>query len=163
VRTVKTLIIAGLAVGMIVLGALQVHTQGKTIDWRYFGGDKAFTRYSPADQITRDNVRNLRVVWRRRATNASFTQAFPQLRVNAYLRATPIMIEGMLYAQDAHGLVSAFDAGTGDVVWQQEPFARTEEELQGQSTRGVDYWRGGGDGRIFAIRGEYLYALNAKT
>ena len=33
----------------------------------------------------------------------------------------------------------------------------------GQSTRGVDYWRGGSDSRIFVIRGEYLYALNAKT
>jgi quinoprotein glucose dehydrogenase len=48
-------------------------------------------------------------------------------------------------------------------VWQQEPFARTEEEAAGSSTRGVDYWRGNNDQRIFAIRGEYLYALNAKT
>ena len=45
-------------------------------------------------------------------------------------------------------------------MWEQEPFARTREEANGQSTRGVDYWRGSGDGgsdpaRIFAIRGEY--------
>ena len=36
----------------------------------------------------------------------------------------------------------------------------------GASTRGVDYWRGGpgnSDRRIFAIRGEYLYALDAAT
>lgn len=162
-RRFNTLIIAGLAAGFAAASALHVQSQGKTVDWRYFGGDKAFTRYSPADQITRDNVKNLRIVWRRPATNPGFKEAFPQLRVNAYLRATPIMIDGMLYSQDAHGFVSAFDADTGDVVWQQEPFARTEQELQGQSTRGVDYWRSGGDERIFAIRGEYLYALNAKT
>ena len=162
-RPFNTLFGAGLAVALAGASLVHVHSQSKTIDWRYFGGDKAFTRYSPADQITRDNVKNLRVVWRRPATNASLKEAFPQLRVNAYLRATPIMIDGMLYTQDAHGFVSAFDAGTGEVAWQQEPFARTEEELQGQSTRGVDYWRGGGDERIFAIRGEYLYALNAKT
>ena len=70
----------------------------------------------------------------------------------------------MLYTQNAHGLVVAFDGETGTTVWQQEPFARTKEEATGQSTRGVDYWRGGdADQRIFAIRGEYLYALNAKT
>jgi glucose dehydrogenase len=154
---------AGLAIGVAGLTAFRVQSQGKTIDWRYFGGDKAFTRYSPADQINRDNVRNLRIVWRHPAVTASLKEAFPQLRVNSYLRSTPIMIDGMLYTQDAHGFVSAFDAGSGEVVWQQEPFARTEEELQGQSTRGVDYWRGGGDQRVFAVRGEYLYALNAKT
>ena len=162
-RRFKTFIGASVALGLAAASVLHLQSQGKTVDWRYFGADKAFTRYSPADQITRDNVKDLRIVWRRPATNASFKEAFPQLRVNAYLRATPIMVDGLLYTQDAHGLVSAIDATSGDVVWQQEPFARTESELQGQSTRGVDYWRGGGDQRIFAVRGEYLYALNAKT
>jgi glucose dehydrogenase len=163
VRRFNILVFAGLAIACVAVCAGRVFTQGKTVEWRYFGGDKAFTRYSPADQINRSNVKNLQIVWRHPATNPSFKEAFPQVRVNAYLRATPIMIDGMLYTQDAHGFVGAFDAGSGDVVWQQEPFARTEEELQGQSTRGVDYWRGGGDQRIFAVRGEYLYALNAKS
>ena len=26
-------------------------------EWRYFGGDKGFTRYSALDQINRDNVK----------------------------------------------------------------------------------------------------------
>jgi glucose dehydrogenase len=148
---------------LVAMTTFAIHSQGRSVEWRYFGGDKAFTRYSPADQINRETVKNLRIVWRRPATNASYKEAFPQLRVNAYLRSTPIMIDGMLFTQDVHGFVSSFDAGSGEVIWQQEPFARTEDELQGQSTRGVDYWRGGGDQRIFAIRGEYLYALNAKT
>ena len=162
-RRFNILVFAGLAIACIAVCGGRVFTQGKTVEWRYFGGDKAFTRYSPADQINRNNVKSLQIVWRHSATNSSFKEAFPQVRVNAYLRATPIMIDGMLYTQDAHGFVGAFDAGSGDVVWQQEPFARTEEELQGQSTRGVDYWRGGSDQRIFAVRGEYLYALNAKS
>ena len=156
-------LVAGVALAALVGGAVAMHSQGRSVEWRYFGGDKAFTRYSAADQITRDNVKNLRIAWRRPATNDSYKQAFPSLRVNAYLRSTPLMIDGMLYAQDVHGFVSAFDAGTGETVWQQEPVARTEEELQGQSTRGVDYWRAGSDQRIFVVRGEYLYALNAKT
>jgi quinoprotein glucose dehydrogenase len=163
VRRSHTIVSTVLAGGVVAACAAQVFTQGKTIGWRYFGGDKAFTRYSPADQINRNNVKNLQIVWHLAATNPTYKETFPQLRVNAYLRATPIMIDGMLYTQDAHGFVSAFDAGSGELVWQQEPFARTEEELQGQSTRGVDYWRSGGDQRIFVVRGEYLYALNART
>jgi len=155
---------AGAAAIVAALAAISVFSQGREIEWRYFGGDKAFTRYSPADQINRDNVRNLQIVWRRPAVDDKLKQAFPKMRVTSYLRSTPIMIDGMLYTQDVHGFVSAFDAGTGGTVWQQEPFARTEEEAAGQSTRGVDYWKNGSsDQRIFVIRGEYLYALNAKT
>ena len=162
-RRFKLSVGAALALGVAVLSVLPARSQGRTLEWRYFGGDKGFTRYSPADQINKDTVKNLRIAWRRPAMNPAFKEAFPGLRVNSYLRATPIMIDGMLYVQDVHGFVSAFDAGSGDLIWQQEPFARTEEELQAQSTRGVDYWRGSSDQRIFAVRGEYLYALNAKT
>jgi quinoprotein glucose dehydrogenase len=134
-------------------------------EWRYFGGDKGFTRYSALDQIDRDNVSRLRIAWRRPAVNAKLMAAFPDLRPNAYLRATPIAIDGVLYTQDAHGLVIALDGGTGRTIWEQRPFADTPEELAGTSTRGVDYWRGAGnpDARIFAIRGEYLYALDAAS
>ena len=31
-------------------------------EWRYYGGDKAFTRYSPLDQIDRNTVKNLRIL-----------------------------------------------------------------------------------------------------
>ena len=161
---VQRLIRAGFVLALVAVGATLLHSQARHGEWRYFGGDKAFTRYSPLDQITRDNVKNLQVVWRRPAVDDKLVQAFPGLRVSAYLRSTPIMIDGMLYTQDTHGFISAFDPGTGVTIWQQEPFARTEEEANGQSTRGVDYWRGGSnDQRILAVRGEYLYALNAKT
>src|SRR5213593_2429824 len=151
---------AGLVLMLAAAGAVAVHSQGRQVEWRYFGGDKAFTRYSPLDQINRDNVKNLQVVWRRPAVDDKLKQAFPDLAVGTYLRSTPIMIDGVLYTQDAHGFICAFDPGTGSTIWQQEPFARTQDEATGQSTRGVEYWRGGSDQRILAIRGEYLYALN---
>jgi len=88
--------------------------------------------------------------------------AFPDTRPNAYLRATPIMIDGVLYTQDAHGLVIALDGETGRTIWEQ-PFGPDREEARGASTRGVGYWRSGDDRRILAIRGEYLFALDATT
>ena len=134
-------------------------------EWRYYGGNKGFTRYSALDQINRDNVKGLRIAWRRPAVNDKMIAAFPDTRPNAYLRATPIMIDGVLYTQDAHGLVIALDGETGRTIWEQ-PFGPDREDARGASTRGVDYWRGGtnnADRRIFSIRGEHLYALDATT
>ena len=111
-------------------------------EWRYYGGNKGFTRYSALDQINRDNVKNLRIAWRRPAINDKLIAAFPETRPNAYLRATPIMIDGVLYTQDAHGLVIALDGETGRTIWEQ-PFGPAREDASGASTRGVDYWRGG--------------------
>jgi len=168
VRRVERLTIGSLSLILVVMAAAAIRSQERapTSEWRYFGGNKAFTRYSPLEQINRDNVKNLRIVWRRPAVSDQLTQAFPDVRVNNYLRSTPIFIDGMLYTQNAHGLVVAFDGESGKTVWEQELFARTREEANGSATRGVDYWRGGAgsaDKRIFAIRGEYLYALNAET
>ena len=66
-------------------------------DWPYYGGDRSFTRYSPLDQITRDNVKDLEIVWRRPATASRWTvEAFPELDPSHYLRSTPLMINGVL-------------------------------------------------------------------
>jgi quinoprotein glucose dehydrogenase len=169
VSRVKHLTTVSVCFGLALAMAVSTRSQERAAasEWRYFGGNKAFTRYSPLDQITRNNVKNLGIAWRRPAVNNELIQAFPDLRVSNYLRSTPIVIDGVLYAQNAHGLVVAFDGETGKTVWEQELFARTREEANGASTRGLDSWRGRGNGdaatRIFAVRGEYLYALDAKT
>ncbi len=154
--------------GSLVAAALPAATtssQGSPQEgWRYFGGNKSFTRYSGLDQIHRDNVKDLQIVWRRPAVRNALTEAFPDLYPDAYLRATPIMIDGVLHTQDAHGLVVALDGETGETLWEQDLVVSTLEEADASSTRGVDYWSNGtGDERILAIRGEYLYALNTRT
>ena len=86
-------------------------------EWRYFGGDAAFTRYSPLDQIDRENVGGLEIVWRRPGLDPAVQEAFPDLQVNAYLRSTPVMVDGVLYAPNAVGLLEAFAPATGENVW----------------------------------------------
>ena len=51
-------------------------------EWRYFGGDEAFTRYAPFDQIDRHNVDKLELVWRRPAVDPELQRAFPDLQPN---------------------------------------------------------------------------------
>ncbi len=138
-------------------------TQPPAPAWRYFGADAAFTRYSPLDQIDHGNVGELEIAWRRPADDAELRAAFPDLTANAYLRSTPILVDGVLYAPNALGLLEAFDPATGETVWRQAPFAATEEEVAGSSTRGAAYWTDGTARRLLLVRGGYLYALDAAT
>jgi glucose dehydrogenase len=146
-------------------GSSTVGTQQKagTGGWHTYGGDKAFTRYSPLDQINRDNVKNLQFVWHRTAVDQQLMDKFPDLSAPNYFRGTPIMVDGVLYAPNGVGLVEAFDAATGQTKWVQQPTEPTLKEAAGQSTRGVAYWRKDADERIVSVRGEYLYAMNART
>ena len=155
-----------ICMGFVGLGALGVETQETPArgEWRYYGGDRAFTRYSPLDQINRTNVKDLEIVWRRPATASRWTdEVFPDLDPNHYLRSTPLMIDGALYASNALGFVEAFDPGTGETLWVQEPVETTLQEVSGTSTRGLDVWADGSDRRLFLVRGRYLYAINMAT
>ena len=129
---------AALVVGFVAVGVLGVRSQGCTVEWRYFGGDKAFTRYSAADQINRDNVKNLHIVWRRPATNDSFKQAFPDLRANAYLRSTPLTIK-----EAAAEHVRGFDARSGKLLWTFHVVPQAGEF--GTDTWGNESWKVAGD------------------
>jgi glucose dehydrogenase len=133
-----------------------------SVEWRSFGGSKHFDRYSPLSQINRDTVKRLGIAWTRPGMDASITRQFPDLTSPSYyLRGTPIMIEGVLYASNALGLVEAFDPVTGKTLWVQP--AATLKEAAGVSTRGVDFWRDGSDKRIVTMHGEYLIELDAAT
>jgi glucose dehydrogenase len=148
---------------MFCVPAATAQQQGRSIEWRTYGSDKAFTRYSPLDQINLDNVKNLRVAWARPAVDPLIKDKFPDLSPSNYFRGTPIMINGVLYAPDGVGLLEAFDAATGETKWVQQPVEPTLKEAAGQSTRGVAYWRKDTQERVFSIRGEYLYSIDLKT
>jgi quinoprotein glucose dehydrogenase len=177
-RSIRVGVVSGVVLGVLGAGvfAIRAEQQAVSTDWRYFGGTRAFTRYSPLDQITGDNVGRLQVVWRRPAVDLRLKQAFADLDVSSNLRATPVMTDGLLYAPNAQGFIDAFHPATGATVWKQEPFATTREEMTvpnpdqpqrrpafAQSPRGVDIWVNGAERRLFTVRGEYLYALDAST
>jgi glucose dehydrogenase len=152
-----------LSSGAVLIWIATAQTLPPKGEWFTYGGDKTWDRYSPLDQINAQNVKDLTMVWSRPAVDPTIKDKFPDIVPSNYFRGTPIMIDGVLYAPDGVGLVEAFNAATGETKWVQQPVEPTLREAAGQSTRGVAFWRRGDEERILAIRGQYLYAIDAKT
>jgi quinoprotein glucose dehydrogenase len=129
-------------------------------EWRYYGGDAHSTKYSPLDQINRENVGKLQVAWTWKAQNFG-PRADPNYEV------TPLMVHGVLYfTAGMRRDTIAVDAATGETLW----MYRLDEGGRGDhavrfNNRGVAYWTDNrGDERILTISlGYQLLALNAKT
>ena len=71
-------------------------------EWRGHGRDLGEQRYSPLDQISTVNVNRLGIAW---------TYDIP--RRGARLEATPIVVDGVMYATGPMSTVFALDALTG--------------------------------------------------
>src|SRR5689334_2093941 len=62
--------------------------------WTHYGKDPAGTRFSPAAQITKFNVGQLKVAWTFRTGALPHD---PDLDKKAAFEATPILVEGKLF------------------------------------------------------------------
>ena len=62
--------------------------------------------YSPLDQIDRQNVGDLRLVWSR-ALSAGGRQ-----------QGTPLVYDGVMYMPNPNDVIQAIDAATGDLLWE---------------------------------------------
>jgi glucose dehydrogenase len=129
-------------------------------EWRTYGGDLASTRYSPLDQITADNFKDLTIAWRFKTDNLGPTREFN-------FQVTPLMVNGVIYTTaGTRRSVVALSAQTGEQLW----LHRIDEGKRGESAprrlsgRGLAYWDDGGSGRIvYVTPGYLLVALDAKT
>ena len=65
------------------------------VEWKTYGADLASTRYSPLDQINRDNFSKLQIVWRLN------TDRFGP-RPDTLYSATPLMVGNVLYLSLIH-------------------------------------------------------------
>jgi quinoprotein glucose dehydrogenase len=156
---------AGIGVALLMGVAVAWAQQGaRGGEWTRYGADAGTTKYAPLDQIGKQNVSHLRIAWQRPAVDPSITTRVPDLSYSGNYRATPVMIGGVLYSPNGVGLVEAFHPGTGKTLWVQEPFAGDGPAgFRGTSSRGVAPWADGNDRRLFVVRGEYLYALDAAS
>ena len=131
--------------------------------WRAYAADLGATKYSPLDQIDAGNVDRLRIAWTRPTVDRSILDVVPDLGYGNANRATPLMVDGVVYAPNAVGLVEAWDPATGETIWVQQPFEEGPAGYRGAGHRGIAFWTDGTERRIIAHRGEWLYALDPAT
>ena len=116
-------------------------------DWRDYLGGPDRTHYSPLQQITPENVSQLKVAWQYHTGDVGEMQC------------NPLVVDGVLYATTAANNIVALDAATGRERWRYRPPG--EKALR--NVRGVAYWCDGDDCRILFSVDEWLCAINAKT
>ncbi|MEI8298402.1 MAG: PQQ-dependent dehydrogenase, methanol/ethanol family [Pseudomonadota bacterium] len=120
-------------------------------NWLAAGRDANGSYFSPLKDVNVDNVGRLGFAWQYR------------LGTNRGLEATPLVIDGVMYASSNFGRVYALDAVTGAVLWKYDP------QIDGQwgryaccdaVNRGIVAF----EGRIYvgALDG-WLHALDAST
>jgi len=75
-------------------------------DWLIFGRNYQRHSYSPLNQITRDNVKNLQLKWVWAMNDSGANQT------------TPIIHNGIVYLASPSNIVQALDGKTGDLIWE---------------------------------------------
>ena len=108
--------------------------------------------YSPLDEIDRENVGDLRMVWSRALATGS-------------QQGTPLVHDGVLYMPNPRDVIQALDAATGDLIWEyRRPRPEDLEEYVyaalGEANRNIAIY-----GRLLigTSADGYVYAVDATT
>jgi quinoprotein glucose dehydrogenase len=141
--------------------------QSQELGWSANGRDVQGTRYSPAAEITRENVSRLEVAWTYRTgeTEPRFTTTKPTA-----FEATPLVVDGTMYIGTPLGRVIALDPSTGHERWLFDPGIARDVTYGDFASRGVSTWldeAARGDAacrrRIFVATAQsQLFALDAR-
>ena len=120
-------------------------------NWPQYNRTTNAWRYSPLDQINKDNVSKLSVAWI--AHGGDITMG---------IQETPLAIDGVIYSITSGNRVAALDAKTGQELWSYQPKLDplTKKVLFSPYSRGVAV----GDGKVFigTVDGRGI-ALDQKT
>ncbi|HTQ62082.1 MAG TPA: pyrroloquinoline quinone-dependent dehydrogenase [Candidatus Solibacter sp.] len=115
--------------------AAQSHTEA---GWATYSGDPGGTRYSPAKQIDRANVAQLKVAWTYHTGALGHNE---DLDKKAAFEATPILVDGKLYLSTPYDHVVALDAVSGAKIWEFDPKLELPYGASEVTSRGVSAWR----------------------
>ena len=109
-------------------------------DWPLSGGNLQGQRYSPLTQIDRENVDNLKGVWRTHLNGSGLAPKYSA-------EAAPVVHDGVLYISTGENDVFALSVDTGDILWEYD--ANLDQKITtvccGWNNRGLAL----GDGRVY--------------
>src|ERR1051326_7644742 len=115
-------------------------TAPPTTNWLKNGGNLFNQNYSPLKQINRENVANLKAVWRTRLDGSGTSSKYSG-------EAQPIVHDGIIYVVTGADDVFAISVKTGTVLWKHQ--AKLDETITtvccGWTSRGLAL----GEGKVF--------------
>ena len=77
-------------------------------DWIHFSRTYDAQRYSPLDQINKNNVSRLQLAWSR------------GLGISGEIQSIPLVYNGVMYVIGPENVILALDAASGELVWKYE-------------------------------------------
>src|SRR5262245_63465358 len=116
-----------------VNGARLTAADSEPGQWMSHGRTYDEQRFSPLAEIKKDNVKGLGLAW------------FADLDTNRGQEATPIVVDGILYVSTAWSKVKAYNAATGEKLWEYDPKVPGKWAVYGCCdvvNRGVAVWEG---------------------
>jgi alcohol dehydrogenase (cytochrome c) len=102
--------------------------------------------YSPLNQINRNNVAQLRMVWTRGMAPGSTQES------------TPLVYDGVMYLPHSGDYIQALDAKTGDLIWDYQ--RKLREGARRDRNRNIAIY---GNTIIDTSMDNYVYALDAQS
>jgi len=128
-------------------GARIVAANAEPGNWMTYGRTYGEDHYSPLDQITTENAKQLGLAWH---------FDIPDARG---LEVTPIVVDGVMYTTGNYNVLYALDAKTGEELWSYDPQVRRDwgrYSCCGTINRGPAVWKGKVyegtlDGRLIAV------------
>ena len=144
--------VLGLFVLTMVLGSPALAQDAHDVDWPLHNLDLYGGRYSPMDQINRDNVATITPRW-------LFQHGVIDGVSN---QTTPVIVDGTMYVTDSRGSVYAVNAADGHLMWTYDV-----TELLGGGRREGFIFRHRGvtyeEGVVYSAAGSFIFALDAET
>lgn len=152
---------------LVVVAFVRCGTAPASVDWSVYGGDAGGMRWSPLDDVHRDNVQGLAEVWSWSTGEVPIpaTDSTRAARPGAF-QATPLVVNDTMYLSTPFNRVVALDASTGRELWSYDPGAYRDGQPSngtGFVHRGVALWRDGRERRVFMNSRWRLIALDAST
>jgi alcohol dehydrogenase (cytochrome c) len=115
-------------------------------DWLMARRNYQAWSYSPLDQITRDNVKELRLAW------------VWAMREGGANQPMPLVHDGIVYLYNSGNIVQAIDGASGDLIWEHE--VGPTEQVGIGSMRNIAIYE---NTIILATTDARLVALDART
>lgn len=112
---------------------------GPEAAWPHYAGDRGGMRYTPATQITPENVNDLEIAWTYQSGDVSDGSDGTS---KTSFNATPLLVDDTLVFCTPLNRVIAVDAETGDERWVYDPVQRQTKlpDPHSRVCRGVAYW-----------------------